>query len=86
MDLQLVWELHSDILGWVLYLGGNSAADQVERPWFVSQLARGVMAVDPKCWEKMRALLLKYLYLDRAHQYSFQVVWSEGQKVAQALS
>jgi hypothetical protein len=86
MELQAVWEPHSDMLVWILFLGANSALGQVERPWFVSQLAREVISLDLKCWENARALLLKIFYLDRVQQDGFQVVWAEVQRVVQAVS
>ena len=86
MDLQAVWQPHSDMLIWILFLGANSALGQVERPWFVSQLAREVISLDLKSWENARTLLLKFFYLDHAQQDAFQVVWEEVQRVVQAVS
>jgi hypothetical protein len=86
MDLQLFYGSHLDMLIWILFLGGNSSAGQLERPWFVSQLANAVMPRNLRRWEDVKETLLGFFYLDSAHQDAFKVLWAEVQRVLQALS
>jgi hypothetical protein len=77
-NLQDFWAPHHDLLTWVLFLGAHISAGQRERPWFVINLARGATLLELVEWAETRTLLLRFIYLDRIYEKSFEEVWQEA--------
>jgi len=77
-DMQGVWGPHFELLMWVLFLGAHISGGQRERPWFVLNLARGARILKLGEWDNVRKMLLRFFYLDRVYQKSFQEAWQEA--------
>jgi hypothetical protein len=70
---------YSDVLLWVLFIGSHAAAGQVERAWFVAEIARPATRLGLRGWEDVRRCLRGLLYIDRAYQAPFEAIWDESQ-------
>jgi hypothetical protein len=77
-DFQNFWAPHYDLLMWVLFLGAHISAGQRERPWFVLNLARGARLLKLADWAETRTIMLRFFYLDRIYQKSFEQAWQEA--------
>jgi hypothetical protein len=84
-DLQHFWDPHFELLMWVLFLGAYISAGQRERPWFAMNLARGARLVKWDNWADVRAILLRYFYIDRVYQKSFEEAWQEARMLMEML-
>jgi hypothetical protein len=84
-DLQHFWDPHFELLMWVLFLGAHISAGQRERPWFAMNLARGARLVKLDNWADVRAILLRYFYIDRVYQKSFEEAWQEARMLMEML-
>ena len=70
---------------WVLFLGAHMSAGQRERPWFVMNLARGARLLKLDNWVDVRTILLRYFYIDRVYQKSFEEAWQEARMLMEML-
>jgi hypothetical protein len=85
-DLQHFWGPHFELLMWVLFLGAHISAGQRERPWFAMNLAKGARLLKLDNWADVRAVLLRYFYIDRVYQKSFEEVWQEARMLVEMLA
>jgi hypothetical protein len=85
-DLQQFWGLHFELLVWVLFLGAHISAGQRERSWFIMNLARGAQLLKLGNWADVRIILLRYFYIDRVYQKSFEEAWQEAQMLVEMLA
>jgi hypothetical protein len=67
IEILTFWPPAQDTLTWILCLGAYISKGREERRWFVSRLARIVRLREIYTWDGLRALLLKYFYLDSAY-------------------
>lgn len=79
METFTLWLPAQDTLTWILCLGAHISTGQEERRWFVSWLAKTVRLRKIYTWDGLRALLLRYFYLDSAYRQSLMGVWDEVQ-------
>jgi hypothetical protein len=84
-DLQHFWDPHFELLVWVLLLGAHISAGQRERPWFAMNLARGARLLKLDNWADARTMLLRYFYIDRIYQKSFEETWQEARMLVEML-
>jgi hypothetical protein len=85
-DLQHFWGPHFELLMWVLFLGAHISAGQRERPWFAMNLAKGARLLKLDNWADVRTILLRYFYIDRVYQKSFEEVWQEARMLVEMLA
>ena len=85
-DLRHFWDPHFELLAWVLLLGAHISAGQRERPWFVMNLARGARLLKLDNWADVRTILLRYFYIDRIYQKSFEEAWQEARMLVEMLT
>ncbi|GAD92093.1 hypothetical protein NFIA_080900 [Paecilomyces variotii No. 5] len=78
---QTFWAPYSDLLAWVLFLGAHCSKDQVERPFFIMELAKVVIFNGWRDLEEARQRLMGYFYVDRMYAASLAEVWDEVQAV-----
>ena len=74
------WSLLSKSYGlfaWVLFIGAQSSAGQVERPWFVERLSRVALVCGWHTWRQMSDVLIDYFYLPSTNQESWTSIWIE---------
>jgi hypothetical protein len=84
-DLKGLWGPHFELLVWVLLLGAYISAGQRERPWFVLNLARVLRVLHLKEWAEVRALLLRFYYLDRIYAKGMRDSWEEATLLAESM-
>lgn len=73
-----------DLLIWLLFIGACSAPPYFpERSYFVSELASAVSLHGLQTWQKLRALLLGFFYVDRSYMIPCRELWDEIQMVQQ---
>jgi hypothetical protein len=84
-DLQHFWDPYFELLVWVLLLGAHISAGQRERPWFAMNLARGARLLKLNDWADVRTILLRYFYIDRVYQKSFEEAWQEARMLVEVL-
>jgi hypothetical protein len=84
-DLQDFWVPHTELLMWALFLGAHISAGRQERPWFVMNLAGGARLLKVYEWTEMRAILLRFFYIDRVYRKSFEEVWQEASVLVNML-
>jgi hypothetical protein len=85
-DLKACWGEAWRLLIWVLFLGAHMSAGQRERPWFVMTLARAGKRLGPgRGWLQVRALLVRFYYVDRVFQDEFCRIWDEAQLLESLL-
>ncbi|KAJ9221667.1 transcriptional regulator family: Fungal Specific TF [Paecilomyces variotii] len=78
---QTFWAPYSDLLAWVLFLGAHCSKDQIERPFFIVELAKVVISSGWRDVEEMRQRLMGFFYVDRMYGASLVEVWDEVQTV-----
>lgn len=78
---QTFWAPYSDLLAWVLFLGAHCSKDQVERPFFIMELAKVVVFNGWRDLEETRQRLMGFFYVDRMYGASLAEVWNEVQTV-----
>lgn len=84
-DLKSLWGPYYQLLTWVLMLGAFISAGQRERPWFVMNLAKVSRVLKLQEWSEVRALLLKFYYLERIYAKGMQDIWEEVSILAESL-
>lgn len=72
------YALCRDLLIWVLFIGAcSSSLLPVERSFFVTQLADAVVLQGCSSWQELRALLLRFFYVDRKFLMPLRALWDE---------
>ncbi|QMW35627.1 hypothetical protein G4B84_011118, partial [Aspergillus flavus NRRL3357] len=66
------------LLAWVLFIGAQSSAGQVERPWFVERLSRIALVCGWHTWRQMADVLIDYFYLPSTNQADWESIWNEA--------
>ncbi|KIW58095.1 hypothetical protein PV05_02645 [Exophiala xenobiotica] len=84
-DMKGLWGPYHELLAWVLLLGAFISAGQRERPWFVLNLAKVTRVLRLQDWADVRAVLLKYFYLDRIYAKGMEASWEEASLLAETL-
>jgi hypothetical protein len=84
-DLKGLWGPNFELLTWVLLLGAFISAGQRERPWFVLNLARLSRVLRVREWADVRAVLLRFFYLDRIYAKGMQDSWEEAALLAETM-
>lgn len=67
----------SDLLLWMLILGGVAALDKPERSWYVSQLVLFAKRWNMYMWRSVEKILGSFLWLDSACGQGGRRLWSE---------
>ncbi|KAF7591757.1 hypothetical protein BBP40_001137 [Aspergillus hancockii] len=65
------------LLAWALFVGAQSSAGQVERPWFVERLSRVVLTCGWNSWKQMFNVLIDYFYLPITNETGWKSIWDE---------
>jgi hypothetical protein len=76
-DLANYWAPTPELLLWILCMGAHHSGGEVERPWFVMQIARGVQLLRLSSWEDLEAILRCFCYFDRIYGKSMRRIWAE---------
>lgn len=84
-DLRSCWDNAIEALLWVLFHGAHLSFGQLERPWFVNLLARVASFLRLHDWVLVRDILLKFYYVDRVFQDSFQRIWEEVKVISSLI-
>lgn len=82
IDLGIFWHEQPELLVWIWVLGGMAAVDQVERGFFVASLARVQYRSERPSWEVMKAILMRFLWLDSACDPPGKDLWGEVRMAA----
>lgn len=84
-DTRFFWTPLSDALLWILFLGAHISLGQMQRPWFVMQIARGAQVLKLRDWSEARSLLCRFFYLDRVYLTSYQTIWDEAMLLVEVM-
>jgi hypothetical protein len=84
-DLRFFWNPAHEALVWVISVGALQSSGQPERPWFILQLARGLMLLDIRTLGDLKWLLMRFAYLDRLYGEEMNQVWQEVEMMREAL-
>ncbi|EAW20444.1 uncharacterized protein NFIA_028750 [Aspergillus fischeri NRRL 181] len=66
------------LLAWVLFIGAQGSAGQVEHSWFIDWLARLAMLRGWQKWEQVADVLADYFYLPDFHGAIWESAWEEA--------
>jgi hypothetical protein len=66
------------LLAWVLFIGAQGSAGQVEHSWFIDRLARLAMLRGWQKWEQVADVLADYFYLPDFHGATWESAWEEA--------
>ncbi|KAE8374309.1 hypothetical protein BDV26DRAFT_270253, partial [Aspergillus bertholletiae] len=66
------------LFAWVLFIGAQSSAGQIERPWFVERLSRIALFCGWHSWRQMSDVLIEYFYLPSTNQAGWESIWNEA--------
>lgn len=66
------------LLAWVLFVGAQGSAGQVEHSWFIDRLARLAMLQGWQKWEQVADILADYFYLPDFHGAIWESAWEEA--------
>ena len=77
LDIGNVSWIASDLLLWVVVLGGIAATDTPAREWYVSTLRRFSIHRGLRDWEDAKAVLMEVLWLATACDVPGRVLWDE---------
>lgn len=66
------------LFAWVLFIGAQSSAGQVERPWFVERLSHIALICEWHTWRQMSEVLIDYFYLPSTNQADWASIWNEA--------
>lgn len=70
----------SNVLLWILVIGGVAALDKPERPWFVSRLGMLIRAIKMD-WNDVKEVLKTFLWLDSACDFGGRQLWAQAAPV-----
>jgi hypothetical protein len=68
---------HYGLLAWALFVGAQSSAGQVERPWFVERLFPIALICGWNGWKQMSNVLIDYFYLPSTNETGWKSIWNE---------
>lgn len=66
------------VLAWALFIGAQGSAGQIERPWFVEQIARIAGICGWRHWEKVSSILSEYFYVSNTYGPVWKFIWDEA--------
>lgn len=75
-ELERYGNLIPDLLLWILVLGGIAALHKPERSWYVDRLVTFSRVWDVVKWSDVKAVLVRFLWLDSACGASGRKLWS----------
>jgi hypothetical protein len=76
-DFMSCWGNLSEMLLWVLFMGGAVALQGRIRSWFVSVLTIACSHLKIQSWYDVKEILLKYLWSDRIWEERCKYLWIE---------
>lgn len=76
----------SQLLLWLLSVGGITAHSMPERSWFVGHLVVTIADLRITSWEVMRRHLVQLAFHDNFCDVSFQALWEEVRRKQEALN
>ena len=79
------WAPSYDLCLWVVFIGAHISKGQRERPWFITQVARGIRLLALQDLHQMRETLLGFFYIDRFHDKSLREIWNEAHLIGEAF-
>jgi hypothetical protein len=77
MDLENHWAETPNLLFWIIGMGAYSAKDRLERPWFVRNLADGVVKLGVRGCDDAAAVARNFLFLEYLHNPGFDKIGDE---------
>jgi hypothetical protein len=72
-----------DLLTWCLFLGAQSSRGEVERPWFVVELAELARVRGWDSWEEVEGVMERFLYVERVSGVHWRGIWEEVQQATE---
>ncbi|GIC94762.1 uncharacterized protein Aud_002091 [Aspergillus udagawae] len=66
------------LLAWMLFIGAQGSAGQVEHSWFIDRLAQLAMLRGWQKWEHVADVLADYFYLPDIHGAIWKSAWEEA--------
>jgi len=82
LNLQKLWLSNPEILLWILFVGAAGSQGQVERPWFITLLVSGSNKLRLHSWDDARAMLKRFLYVDKMLDPVWRKIWASVEQVS----
>jgi hypothetical protein len=76
-DIEYLSVDYSEVLVWILVLGGIAAMSKPERPWFVSKFALVDVKILKLDWDGVEDILKSFLWLESACSPGGRRLWYE---------
>jgi hypothetical protein len=76
-NLQSCWENQSELLLWVLFIGGSVTQRGSTRSWFLAALKMVCSYLHKSCWHDIKETLSNYLWSDRIWEDRCKRLWLE---------
>lgn len=84
-DIKGCWGDACEAFIWATFLGAHMSSGQRERPWFVMASARATQKLTAPNWMQIRAILVRFYYVDRVLQEEFRQIWEEAELLRNLL-
>lgn len=84
-ELKSLWHPHYDLLVWVTFVGACISVGKREHTWFIAYLARAAQKLYLKQSRDLKAVLMRFFYIDRLYHNKLEEIWDEVKILMDAI-